>query len=67
MRQPAPGRGLSGKILVLTVAFLLIGEALIYIPSIARFRLVFLEERIAAAHLATITLDADGGRRYNPL
>jgi signal transduction histidine kinase len=66
MRQPAPGRGLSGKILVLTVAFLLIGEALIYIPSIARFRLVFLEERIAAAHLATITLDADGARRLAP-
>jgi len=33
----------------------------IYIPSIARFRLVFLEERIAAAHLATVALEVPPG------
>jgi signal transduction histidine kinase len=48
------GRSLSARLLLLTVAFLLLGEVLIFVPSMARFRLVYLEERIAAAHLATI-------------
>ena len=45
---------------MLTSAFVLLGEVLIYVPSIARFRLVYLEERIAAAHLATMSLEAAG-------
>ncbi len=45
--------------MLLTVIFLLLGEVLIFLPSIARFRTVFLEERIAAAHLATIGLAHD--------
>jgi len=45
---------------VLTIAFVFLGEVLIYVPSIARFRLVYLQERIAAAHLATLSLEAAG-------
>lgn len=56
MRRPALGRGLSAKLLLLTIAFVLLGEVLIYIPSIARVRLTYLQERIAAAHLATLAL-----------
>ena len=56
MRRTALSRSLSAKILLLTVACVLIGEVLIYVPSIARFRLAFLEERIAAAHLAMLNL-----------
>lgn len=55
--RPTPGRGLSARILALTVVFVLLGEVLIYLPSIARFRLTFLEERLAAADLATLSLD----------
>jgi signal transduction histidine kinase len=40
------------------MAFVLLGEVLIYVPSIARFRRAYLEERIAAAHLATLSLEA---------
>ncbi len=43
---------------MLTIAFVLLGEVLIYVPSIARFRKVYLDERIAAAHLATLSLEA---------
>jgi signal transduction histidine kinase len=57
-KLPPPWRGLSARLLILTVVFVLIGEVLIYVPSIARFRLTFLEERIAAAHLATLALAA---------
>lgn len=58
--HPPPGRGLSARLLLLTVGFLLLGEILIFVPSIARFRHVFLEERIAAAHLATIGVTERG-------
>lgn len=47
-------RGLSARILALTIVCLLLGEILIFVPSIARFRLVFLEEMISQAHLATL-------------
>lgn len=61
------GRSLSARLLLLTVVFLLIGEILIFVPSIARFRQVFLEERIAAAHLATIGPATAGERPAPPI
>jgi signal transduction histidine kinase len=57
---PSPLRSLSARLLVLTIAFVLLGEVLIYVPSIARFRKVYLDERIATAHLATLSLEAAG-------
>ncbi len=60
LRLPNPTRSLSARLLVLTMAFVLLGEILIYVPSISRFRKVYLEERIAAAHLATLSLEASG-------
>ncbi|MDP6689084.1 MAG: sensor histidine kinase, partial [Alphaproteobacteria bacterium] len=51
-------RGLSARLLVLTMFFVMISEVLIYVPSIARFRLTFLENRIADAHLASLALKA---------
>lgn len=60
LRSPSPIRSLSARLLVLTMAFVLLGEILIYVPSISRFRKVYLEERIASAHLATLSLEASG-------
>ncbi len=51
-------RGLSARLLVLTMLFVLLGEVLIYVPSIARHRLVFLEERIDAARIAALAVEA---------
>jgi signal transduction histidine kinase len=51
-------RGLSGKLLVLTILFVMIAEVLIYVPSIANFRLNWLNDRLAAARTATLVLDA---------
>src|SRR3954452_14707231 len=50
--------GLSARLLILTIAFVMISEVLIYAPSIGRFRHDYLEGRIAAAHLATLALEA---------
>lgn len=60
LRLPAPHRSLSARLLLLTIVFVLVGEILIYVPSISRFRKVYLEERIAAAHLATLSVEASG-------
>lgn len=64
---PAPGEpslarklrpGLSGKLLFLTILFVMLAEILIYVPSIANFRLNWLNDRLAAAHTAALVLDA---------
>ena len=58
-KAPAPVRlGLSGKLLILTILFVMIAEVLIYVPSIANFRLNWLNDRLAAAHTAALVLDA---------
>src|SRR5215207_4376899 len=57
-RANAPRFGLSGKLLVLTILFVMLAEVLIYVPSIANFRLNWLRDRLAAAHTAALVLDA---------
>jgi signal transduction histidine kinase len=49
---------LSARLLALTVIFLMVSEVLIFVPSVARFRLNYLQDRIKDAHLAILTLDA---------
>jgi len=60
--EPRPARklrvGLSGKLLLLTVLFVMVAEILIYVPSVANFRLNWLNDRLAAAHTAALVLEA---------
>ncbi|WP_420548206.1 sensor histidine kinase [Curvivirga sp.] len=51
-------RSLSARLLVLTVSFVMLSEFLIFAPSVANFRLNWLHEKLNAAHLAVLTLDA---------
>ncbi|MGA3310009.1 MAG: HAMP domain-containing sensor histidine kinase [Xanthobacteraceae bacterium] len=53
-----PRFGLSGKLLVFTILFVMIAEVLIYVPSIAIFRVSWLNDRLASAHTAALVLDA---------
>jgi signal transduction histidine kinase len=57
-RARAPRLGLSAKLLVLTILFVMIAEVLIYVPSIANFRQNWLKDRLAAAHTAALVLEA---------
>ncbi|MGZ9112138.1 MAG: sensor histidine kinase [Rhodoplanes sp.] len=60
-RDPGQRRnrfGLSGQLLVLTILFVMLAEVLIYVPSVANFRLSWLSDRLAAAHTAALVLDA---------
>jgi signal transduction histidine kinase len=49
-------RGLSIKLLVLTVLFVMIAEVLIFLPSIANFKLRWLEERLGTAAAVSVVL-----------
>ena len=54
-------RGLPAKLIILTAAFVLLAEALIFLPSIASYRVTWLQERLTAAQLAALTSDAFPG------
>ena len=53
-----PRFGLAGRVLLLIVAFVLLAEIAIYIPSIANFRNNWLRTRLSAAYTAALVLDA---------
>src|SRR6266851_450864 len=50
--------GLSAKLLVLTVLFVMLAEVCIYVPSIANFRLTWLNDKLTAAHTAALVFEA---------
>ena len=60
-QRPPFAKSLSARLLVMTVAFVMLAEFLIYAPSIARFRKTYLEEHIAKAQLAALAVEAAPG------
>ncbi|MCC7427566.1 MAG: HAMP domain-containing histidine kinase [Alphaproteobacteria bacterium] len=71
MRRPVldyvkPGRSLSARLLVLTILFVMLSEVLIFAPSVARYRITWLEERVASAHLAALALEATPDNMVSP-
>lgn len=63
--QPPAWRGLAGKLIVLTVLFVMVGEVLIFLPSIANFRLNWLKNRIAISEIAALAVEAAPDRRIS--
>ena len=49
-------RGLSGRLLVVTVAAVMAVEVVVFVPSVARFRADYLQERVDRAHLAALAV-----------
>src|SRR5689334_9114191 len=58
--RPMPLRrlGLSGKLLLLTIPLVMIAGLMMYVPTIANFRINRLNDRLAAANTAALVLDA---------
>lgn len=61
----APGRwaragrlGLSARLLLLTTLFVMLAEVLIFVPSVANFRVSWLMDRLTAAQLASLAAGA---------
>lgn len=57
-RRVATGLSLSAKLLLLTVAFVMLAEILIFLPSIGNFRQNWLAERMSAAQIAALAVEA---------
>jgi signal transduction histidine kinase len=55
------GIGLSAKLLMLTVLFVMLAEVLIFVPSVANFRITWLTDRLTAAQLASLAAEAVPG------
>lgn len=53
------GASLSTKLLLLTTLFVLLAEVLIFVPSVANFRMDYLRERVATAEIASVVFIAD--------
>jgi len=49
--------GLSGKLLLLTLLFAMMAEVFIYVPSVANFRLNWLNDRLSAAYTAALVFE----------
>ena len=49
-------RSLSSKVLVLTICFVMLAEVLIFVPSVANFRMRWLHDRLSTAAIAAVVL-----------
>lgn len=59
-------RGLSARLLILTAIFVMASEVFIFVPSVARFRLNYLQQRIVDAHIAILALEATPDNMVSP-
>jgi len=51
-------KSLSARLLVLTIFFVMLGEVLIFVPSVARFRMTYFDNHLAAGELAALAREA---------
>ena len=50
--------GLPGKLLILTILFVMLAEVLIFVPSVANYRINWLTDRLRSAQLASLAAEA---------
>jgi len=53
--------GLSAKLLLLTILFVMVAEIFVFVPSVSNFRRQWLMERLEAAKIASLAADAAPG------
>ena len=56
-------KGLSGKLLLLTVLFVMLAEVLTFVPSVSNFRKNWLRARLTAAQIAALSAEAAPNRQ----
>ncbi len=59
-------RSLSGRLLLLTIVVVMLVEVAIFVPSVARFRLDYLSERVERAEIAATSVLAAPDGRVSP-
>ncbi|PJK27810.1 histidine kinase [Minwuia thermotolerans] len=60
-RRPSIRNSLSSRLLILTVIFVMLAEVMIFVPSVARYRVSYLEQMLAEANLAALSVLAAPG------
>lgn len=65
LRLPKFETGLPARLLSLTIIFVLLAEFLIFLPSISKFRTDWFNERVQAAEIAAIALEAAPNRQVS--
>ncbi len=55
------GLGLPAKLLLLTAGFVMVAEVLIFVPSVANYRVSWLSDRLTAAQVASLAAEAVPG------
>lgn len=58
--------GLPGKLLLLTALFVMMAEILIFVPSVANYRVSWLSDRLTAAQVAALAAEAVPGGAVPP-
>ncbi len=66
VRAWAHDLGLPAKLLLLTAAFVMLAEVLIFLPSVANYRVAWLADRLTAAELASLAAGAVPGGDVPP-
>lgn len=59
-------RSLSGRLLMLTIVYVMVSGVLVYVPTVASFHRNLLEEKLAAAQLAVLALEETEGNQVSP-
>ena len=59
--------GLSARLLILTLIFVMLAEVLIYVPSVANFRQNWLANRVSAAVTAALSRSPVARSRDSPM
>lgn len=59
-------RSLSGRLLIVTIGVVMLTEVAIFVPSVARFRVDYLMERVRRAEIAALTVLAAPDRIVSP-
>ena len=59
-------RSLSGRLLALTILVVMLVEVAIFVPSVARFRLDYLSERVVRAQIASLSVLASPDGMVSP-
>ena len=57
---------LTGRFLALTIIFVMIAEIMIFVPSVARFRVDYLQERLELSQVASLVLLASPDAMVDP-
>lgn len=65
-RKPRFLKSLSSQLLVLTVLFVMVIQAVIFVPSLAEYRRDYLDRRLVVAQVAALSLEEVPGQAVSP-